>query len=309
MLRSILLYLSHAGWAKSVITNFPLAKRVARRFVAGETLAEAVSTIRQLNQEGLLATLDFLGESVHSKTDAEAAAAEYVTMLDAIAEHQLDATVSLKLTQLGLDLSESVCLNNMRTIVSHAATTRNHVTIDMESTGYTDVTLRIFRTLMSEYPDHIGTVIQAYLYRSEDDMAALRNEGAFVRLCKGAYMEPPKKAFPDKADVDANFVKLMQHYISNNAAETGAYLGIASHDVSIIDEARRYSAQHAIGNDRFEFQMLYGIRSDLQRELAAEGYKMRVYVPFGTQWYPYFMRRLAERPANLWFFISNFFRK
>ncbi len=309
MLRSILLYLSSATWAKSLITNFFVARRVARRFIAGENLEAALDAIRKLNTDGLEVTLDYLGESVYSEEDATQAANEYIVMLDTIARHNLRATVSLKLTQLGLDVGEETCVTNMRRILEHAREIGNHVTIDMESSDYTDITLRVFRTLRQDYGfDNVGTVIQAYLYRSAADMEALQQEGAFVRLCKGAYKEPPDRAFPSKADVDANYIKIMKAYVSGNAAATGAYLGVASHDAQIIDTMRAYASEAGIGNDRFEFQMLYGIRSDLQRKLAQEGYTMRVYVPFGTQWYPYFMRRLAERPANLWFFISNFFK-
>jgi proline dehydrogenase len=198
----------------------------------------------------------------------------------------------------------------MRRILERASATGNHVTIDMESTAYTDVTLRIFRALRHDYHfDNVGTVVQAYLYRTEQDMVELCQEGAFVRLCKGAYKEPPSKAFPLKRDVDANFVKIMKAYVNSSAGPSSAHLAVASHDAHIIDAMRNYARDQNISNDRFEFQMLYGIRSDLQRELAQQGFTMRVYVPFGRQWYPYFMRRLAERPANLWFFISNFFRR
>ncbi|GAB4575130.1 MAG: proline dehydrogenase [Anaerolineae bacterium] len=309
MLRSALLYLSGADWARSVVTHFFVARRVARRFVAGESLEEAIGVVRKLQAAGLEVTLDFLGESVHSEADARGAAEQYLQLLDAIETHQLRATVSLKLTQLGLDISEDLCLENMRRILEKARALNNHITIDMESSAYTDVTLRIYRTLRHEYGfDNVGVVIQAYLYRSTADMEALREEGAFVRLCKGAYKEPPDRAFPSKADVDANFVRLMRAYLSNGTTDTGAYLAVATHDQKIIDEMRRFAREAAISNDCFEFQMLYGIRADLQQELAQQGYTMRVYVPFGTQWYPYFMRRLAERPANLWFFVSNLFR-
>ncbi|MBN1964795.1 MAG: proline dehydrogenase family protein [Anaerolineae bacterium] len=309
MLRVLLLYLAGAGWARSLITHFFVARRVARRFVAGETMADAVSATRRANAEGLLVTLDFLGEAVHSPEDAEQAAAQYLTILDTIAENDLQATVSLKLTQLGLDVSAELCTTNMRRILAHAAQYGNHVTIDMESADYTDCTLQMYRTLRHEYDfDNVGTVIQSYLYRSDADMAALKQEGAFVRLCKGAYKEPPEVAYPDKKDVDASYVRLMQGYLADGAAPPGTYLGIATHDVRMIDAAREIITAHDVPADRYEFQMLYGIRSDLQRELVQQGYKMRVYVPFGTEWYPYFMRRLAERPANLWFFVSNLLR-
>lgn len=305
MLRSLLLYLSDAGWAKALISNFFLARRVARRFIAGETLDEALAVVKTLNQERLLVTLDHLGEAVSSEADARRATDEYRDILTAIAANDLQATVSLKLTHLGLDISQNLCLANMRRILTKAAETNNHVTIDMESTAYTDRTLDIFRTLRDEF-DNVGTVIQSYLYRSEADMQALQAEGAFVRLCKGAYKEPSDKAFPRKADVDASYVKLMMAYVADGS--TGAYLGIGTHDARIINIAREHFQAENIPGERYEFQMLYGIRGDLQRELVQQGYKVRVYVPFGTQWYPYFMRRLAERPANLWFFISNLLR-
>jgi proline dehydrogenase len=198
----------------------------------------------------------------------------------------------------------------MRRILQKAKETANHVTIDMESADYTDTTLRIYRTLRHEYGfDNVGIVIQAYLYRSEADMLALADEGAFVRLCKGAYKEPPEVAFPDKADVDANYAHLLQLFLNPSACSTGAYLGIATHDEKMIAAAKTHLKAHDIAHDCFEFQMLYGIRGKLQEQLRDDGYKMRVYVPYGTQWYPYFMRRLAERPANIWFFVSNFFRR
>ncbi len=309
MLRTILLYLSQAVWAKNLITHFFVARRVAQRFVAGETLDDAVRVVTHLNNEGLVATLDYLGEAVHSEADASSATDHYIKILEAIAEHQLQATISLKLTHLGLDISEDICLNNLRRILERSVETHNHVTIDMESTLYTDTTLKIFRTLRHEYSfEKVGTVIQAYLYRSEQDVKSLHEEGAFIRLCKGAYKEPPDKAFPKKADVDENFIGLMKYYVSNTAASTGAYLGIATHDSNIIYTMCQYSDDMHISRDRFEFQMLFGIRADLQRQLVQQGYTMRVYVPFGSQWYPYFMRRLAERPANLWFFVSNLLR-
>jgi len=309
MLRSILLYLAGAGWAKTLITRFFVARRVARRFIAGETLAEAVPVVKKLNADGLVVTLDYLGESVTSTQDASEAADQYIRILDTIASNNLQATVSLKLTQFGLDISEDTCLFNLRRIVEHARQLGNHVTIDMESHEYTDATLRIFREMHHAFGrDHVGTVIQAYLYRSEQDMADLKAEGAFVRLCKGAYKEPPDVAFARKADVDANYIKLMEAFVNTHVTPSETYLGVATHDARIIDAMRAYAARVGIPRNRFEFQMLYGIRTDLQRKLVQEGYTTRIYVPFGTQWYPYFMRRLAERPANLWFFISNFFR-
>jgi proline dehydrogenase len=310
MLRALLLYLSEAGWAKNLIMKIGLARRSALRFVAGDTLEDAITTTRRLNENGLEVTLDHLGESVTDEAGARKAAQAYHEMIDAIAEGDVRATVSLKLTQLGLDIREDLCMENMRAILNRAQAAGNHVTIDMENTDHTDATLKVFRTLREDYEyDNVGTVIQAYLYRSEDDMKALASEGAFVRLCKGAYKEPPELAFPKKADVDANFVKLTQLYLSPEAQQAGAYLGIATHDEKMIDAAKRYIKANHVPQEHFEFQMLYGIRSKLQEQLRDEGYKVRIYVGYGTEWYPFFMRRLAERPANVWFVISNFLRR
>jgi proline dehydrogenase len=310
MLRSLFLYLSEAAWAEKLIVNVGLARRTVHRFVAGNTLAEALDVVYGLNQRGLEVTLDHLGESVSDEASARQAAGEYLELLDAIDAHAARATVSLKLTQIGLDIREDLCLDNMRRILARAAETGNHVTIDMESTAHTEATLRVFRTLRQEHGfDNVGIVIQAYLYRSESDMRALAAEGAFVRLCKGAYKEPPDRAFPDKADVDASFVHLTELFLTPEARAAGAYLGIATHDEAMIAAAKRYIQAQDVPYETFEFQMLYGIRSKLQEQLRDDGFTMRVYVPYGTQWYPYFMRRLAERPANVWFLLSNFFRR
>lgn len=308
MLRSILLYLSEAAWAKRFVMGVGPIRRSAERFVAGSTIEDAIETARQLTARGLEVTLDHLGESVTDETGARKAAQAYFDLLDAIKENDVRATVSLKLTQLGLDVRKDLCVENMRAILIRARETGNHVTIDMESSAYTDVTLEIFRMLREEF-DNVGTVIQSYLIRSADDMAALAQEGAFVRLCKGAYKEPPDRAFSAKADVDASFVRLTHLFLSQEAREAGAYIGIATHDEKMIDAAKQYVAQHDVPRDAFEFQMLYGIRSRLQEQLRDEGYVVRVYVGYGTEWYPFFMRRLAERPANLWFILSNFFRR
>ncbi|MBI5958870.1 MAG: proline dehydrogenase family protein [Chloroflexi bacterium] len=308
MLRSFFLYLSHAHWAKNLIMKIGPARRSAKRFVAGDTLDEAIEVVRKLNQRGLEVTLDHLGESVTDEAGALQAVQAYLTMLEKIAQTGVRATASLKLTQLGLDVREELCLKNMRQILDCAKASGNHITIDMESTAYTDSTLRIFRQLRQEY-DNLGTVIQAYLYRSEADMKTLGQEGAFVRLCKGAYKEPADRAFPGKADVDANFVKLVQNYLSPEATQAGAYLGIATHDEKMVSAAKTHVQTNHVSNEHFEFQMLYGIRSRLQEQLHDEGYKVRVYVGYGTEWYPFFMRRLAERPANVWFILSNFFRR
>lgn len=308
MFRSALLYLSQANWAKSLIMNVGPARRGAERFVAGETLPEAIEVTRRLNDDGLEVALDHLGESVTDEQGAVQATQAYLDLLDAIASNGVRATASLKLTQLGLDISEQLCLDNMRRILERAKAINNHITIDMESSDYTDSTLRVYRTLRRDF-SNVGTVIQAYLYRSEDDMRALAAEGAFVRLCKGAYKEPADRAFPKKAAVDANFVRLTELFLSEEARAAGAFLAIATHDEKMIAAAKAYVRAHDVPPDSFEFQMLYGIRPNLQAQLRDDGFTMRLYAGYGTEWYPYFMRRLAERPANVWFIASNFFRR
>jgi proline dehydrogenase len=306
VLRRFLLYLSAAGWARGIVTRLGVARRVARRFVAGETLDEALQVTRELNQRGLLVTLDYLGESVHSEEDARGVVTAYCELLDCIHKGQLKASISLKLTHLGLDIGEELCLSNLQTILAKAKEFGIQVTIDMESTAYTDRTLQIYRTLRDNGGfANVGTVIQAYLYRSEGDMQALAEEGSHIRLCKGAYLEPAELAFPEKTDVDANYVKLADAFL---AAPPPAYLCIATHDEAMIQAAQASVKKHSLSPERYEFQMLYGIRSSRQAELAAAGHQMRVYVPFGAAWYPYFMRRLAERPANLGFFVRSLFR-
>ncbi|MCB9435465.1 MAG: proline dehydrogenase family protein [Anaerolineales bacterium] len=307
-MRSVLLYLAGAGWSRSLVTNFFLARRAARRFVAGETLDEAVAAARQLNTKGMMVSLDHLGESVHNKEAALSATADYLVLLDAIYANKLDANVSVKLTQLGLDIDESLCVDNMRRILAKASEIGTTVNIDMESSAYTEITLKIFRQLNQEY-QNIGTVIQAYLYRSEGDMQQLAQEGGVIRLCKGAYKEPADVAFPEKADVDANYMKLTKAYLSEENRQHRAYLKVATHDPKIIQETIDYAEANGVKPTEFEFQMLYGIRTQTQLELVEKGYRMRVYVPYGTEWYPYFMRRLAERPANIWFIMKNLFTK
>ncbi|HUN07742.1 MAG TPA: proline dehydrogenase family protein [Aggregatilineales bacterium] len=305
MLRLFLLYLSRAGWARGLITRWGVARRMARRFVAGETLDDAISASQALNQRGLLVTLDYLGESVARAEDTVAVVDMYRALLDRIQQQGLKASVSLKLTHLGLDISEELCQTNLRHILTTAKAHGIPVTIDMENTPYTDVTLRIYRTMRDEYDfSNVGTVIQSYLRRSEADMQALAAEGAHIRLVKGAYLEPAELAFPDKAEVDASFIRLLRDYLPSSG-----YLCIASHDEQMIAAGQSAAKAAALPPERFEFQMLYGIRTTRQEELAKAGYQMRVYVPFGEAWYPYFMRRLAERPTNLWFFTKSFFSR
>ncbi|MBK8984629.1 MAG: proline dehydrogenase family protein [Chloroflexi bacterium] len=287
-----------------------LARSVAGRFVAGENIAAAMEAARTLNDKGLSVTLDFLGESVNTADEARAARDEIMAMLDAIAANGINGNVSVKLTQLGLRVDEDLALDNVRRLLERAESHNNKVRIDMEESAVTDATLAVYGRLRDElgFGQRVGIVIQAYLYRSQADVASLIDAGAWVRLCKGAYAEPSDVAFVDKADTDANYVKLMEMMLSPEARQRGVHLGIATHDEKMIQAALAYAQAHNIGPREFEFQMLYGVRRELQEKLVADGYQVRVYVPYGTAWYPYFMRRLAERPANLWFFVSNFLR-
>lgn len=306
VLRDVLLALSTHPLAHRAVVGFILSRRVARRFVAGERLDEAIQVIEKLNAQNLQVTLDHLGESVTQEREAREAKDEYLRALDAIAAHQVKSHVSLKLTQMGLDLDPELCLDNLRQIVGRAHATGAFARIDMEDSQRTQSTLNIFKTLREEF-DNVGIAIQAYLYRSAADMQALHAMGANVRLCKGAYKEPPSVAFPQKKDVDANYIKLAQIFLQPNGKANGAHLALATHDEDIINWARGYIAAHALEYRRLEFQMLYGIRFDLQRQLAAAGYSVRVYVPYGSHWYPYLMRRLAERPANVIFLARGAF--
>lgn len=314
MLREFFLYLSRAGWAQTFITRFPLARAMAMRFVAGETIAEAIKAIRTLNAKGINVTMDFLGESVSTRAEAEQAAAEYVRALEQIAASGVCANVSLKLTQFGLDIDRDFCLENVRRVVAKAQAVGTFVRVDMEGTPHTDLTLGIVADLRREF-SNVGTVLQAYLYRTEADLLALADAGVRVRLCKGAYQEPADKAYPEKADTDANYIKLSKLLLDRGGnaptdptGRTPALAALATHDEKMIAAAKAYVAEKQIPREQFEFQMLYGVRSQLQEQLVREGYAVRAYVPYGTHWYPYFMRRLAERPANVWFFISNYFK-
>ena len=303
MLRRLLLYLSSAGWARTFVTQFFLARRVARRFVAGETLAEALDVTRDLNACGLLVSLDYLGESATEAADTEAIVATYRELLEHIHTRGLDASISLKLTHLGLDINEDLCVTNLRHILTDARAHDIRVTLDMESSAYTDRTLRIYRTMRDEYDfDNIGTVIQSALKRSQADMHELAAEGARIRLCKGAYLEPSSVAYEQKAAVDASYRQIMADYFQHTPP---AILEVATHDETIIQQAQAHLHKQDVPTTHYEFQMLYGVRGSRQVELAGMGHRVRVYVPFGEAWYPYFMRRLAERPANLWFFLRS----
>jgi proline dehydrogenase len=302
-MRALLLKLSENKRLAPFIMSNGVSRRVARRFVAGETLNDAIEAARTLNTAGRSASLDLLGENVSDEMGARNAADGYLAMFDRIAREKLNANVSLKLTQLGLDLDGSLCQQLVEKIVAHATSLGNFVRIDMEGSAYTQRTVELTKRARAKHAA-VGTVMQAYLYRAEKDVHELLRAGCRMRLCKGAYQEPPEIAFPEKADVDANYVKLMKLLLPS-----GIYHGIATHDPAMIQATKDFVREKNIGRDQFEFQMLYGIRTDLQQQLVREGYRLRIYIPFGTDWFPYFMRRLAERPANLAFFLRNLFSK
>jgi len=285
-----------------------MGRRVSRRFVAGMTVEEAIAVAEQLNSEGIDVTLDSLGESVAEVSQAEESAATYHQLLDEIGTRKLRANVSLKLTQMGMDigghgagpeLAEAIVAR----LVEHAARINSFVRIDMEGSDYTEATIAMTERLYRRWPGAVGTVLQAYLFRTADDVERLLAQGIRMRLCKGAYKEPAEIAFAAKSDVDANYVKLAHRLVTSPV-----FCGIATHDEAIVDELEAFVAAHAVEKSAFEFQMLYGIRRDLQRKLVDAGFGVRVYVPFGREWYPYFMRRLAERPANVLFLAKNFFK-
>jgi proline dehydrogenase len=301
MLRSTLLYLSNQQQVFNFIRHNRIAKSFASRFVAGETIDTALTAVAALNQQGITASLDLLGESVSNEAEARDAGRQYVQMLDRIRERGLNANVSVKLTAMGLDVSEELCVEIMHDVLARARDCKSFVRLDMESSAYTDRTLALFYDrLYPAYPENVGIVLQSYLYRTDQDVERANQARCRVRICKGAYKEPPEVAYPDKKDVDACYVRAMKALMRD-----GHYPGLATHDEAIIAEAKRWAAEQGIAPSRFEFQMLYGVRRDLQEQLVSEGYNMRVYVPFGTQWYPYLMRRLAERPANLAFMTGN----
>jgi proline dehydrogenase len=304
-LRNVLLYLSDQPKVFKFLRNNRLAQKFARRFVAGETPDEALVAVKALNVKGITASLDLLGESTTNEVEARKAGREYLFLLDKIRERNLDANVSVKLTAMGLDVSEELCVLIMHEVLDRARQHRSFVRIDMEGSAYTERTLSLFeQRLYPMYPENVGIVLQSYLYRTQADVERAIQLKCRVRLCKGAYKEPPSVAYPDKDDVDANYVRCMQQLMLH-----GNYPGIATHDETIISEAKRFAKENSIGRERFEFQMLYGVRRDLQERLVREGYRMRVYVPFGTQWYPYLMRRLAERPANVAFMTGNIIKE
>ena len=305
MLRSALLYLSNQPRVFEFVRNNGLAKRFASRFVAGETLDEALDAVRTLNARGIRASLDLLGESVTNDREARGTRDAYIEILSRIHAQRLDANVSVKLTAMGLDISEELCVSLMQDVLARAQQYNTFVRVDMESSEYTDRTLHLFEhRLYPHYRNHVGIVLQSYLYRTFTDIEYAVKLGCRVRLCKGAYKEPASVAYAEKKDVDANYVKCMHALLRE-----GNFPGIATHDPAMINETKRFARENDIAASRFEFQMLYGVRRDLQERLVREGYGMRVYVPFGTQWYPYLMRRLAERPANVAFITGNVLRE
>lgn len=319
MLRSLFITLSKAYWAQRWITRWALAWRVASRFIAGETVEQAIRAVQALNQQGLLATLDQLGENTKTVQDAENAAIGILNLLDEIERQGVQANVSVKLSQLGMLIDPQLAEKHLRRIVEKAREVNNFIRVDMEDSTLTDGTLKMITALHGEGFKNVGTVIQSYLYRSLDDARQLVERGVKIRLVKGAYQEPPHLAYPKKRDVDAAFDRLSDLLIEaslrfENSPVTGGgrfppLAAIATHDEKRIEYAIQRAKRLGLPVERLEFQMLYGIRRDLQLSLVRQGYPIRIYVPFGTHWYPYFMRRLAERPANVWFFISNFFQR
>ncbi|MEX2143818.1 MAG: proline dehydrogenase family protein [Anaerolineales bacterium] len=318
MLRSFLIYLSKAAWARRLTTLLPFARRTARRFVAGESIEEALQAVREINTAGMLATLDLLGEHTGDDAAANDARLQIQQLLTRLAQSGLRSNVSIKLTQIGLKLDEALCAQHLKGILDAAATHGLYVRIDMEESACVDATLRLYRQMRAAGAENVGVVLQSALYRSDSDVLALLEEGARIRLVKGAYMEPLEVAYAAKKDVDAAYDRqadLMLH--ASHApglprGNDGAWPPIAAygtHDAARVDFVKRHSEEIGIGKQHFEFQMLYGIRRELQNQLVQEGYAVRVYVPFGREWYPYFMRRLAERPANLWFFLSSLLRR
>jgi proline dehydrogenase len=305
LLRSAFIALSTNQPMRRFSESSSVGRKLSSRFVAGLDIEDALRVAAMLNEHGMKVTLDSLGESVSNEDEANKSADIYHQMLDAIADQKLDANISVKLTQMGLELDPDLAFKIASGLTEHCKATNNFLRIDMEGSHLTQVTIDQVRRLHAreEYRGHIGIVIQAYLYRSEADIRELVDDGIRIRLCKGAYQEPPTIAYPKKHDTDTNYVRLTGQLLSSPI-----YHGIATHDEAMIEAAKNYAANQGIAPGHFEFQMLYGVRRDLQRRLVKEGYNVRIYVPFGREWYPYFMRRLAERPANVFFLAKNFFR-
>jgi proline dehydrogenase len=306
LLRSTFIGLSQNSRIRRFAEQSSLGRRMSSRFVAGFRIEDALAAAQNLAGQGLAVTLDSLGENVATPTQARNSAQIYHWLLDSLAKSKNDANVSLKLTQMGMDLGPGLATEIVSGLVDHAVQSNSFVRVDMEGSAYTQATIDLVRKLhaIPANRGHVGIVIQAYLRRSADDIANLLSDGIRIRLCKGAYQEPPDLAFPDKKDVDGNFVALTRTLL-----KSGVFHGIATHDPAMIEAAKAFARDQRIDPSTFEFQMLYGVRRDLQGSLVKEGYKVRIYVPFGEEWYPYFMRRLAERPANVLFIARNFFRK
>jgi proline dehydrogenase len=323
MFRSFFIYLSKVGWTKQVLMGSAVGRKTASRFVAGETPESAIQAVRELNRQGILATLDHLGENTETRSDAEKATADILLILDLIEQAGVKSNVSIKLSQIGLLLDEGFCLGNLKRILDKAAAYQSFIRLDMEDSSFTERTLGAYREMRKLGYANLGVVIQAYLFRSEADLCELVKDDTRVRLCKGAYKEPPQIAFPKKSDVDANYDHLAEILLDCSAQAVSSrdvhevsdggkpppITAIATHDPVRQEHALRYAEKLNLPKAALEFQMLYGIRHDLQVKLVTAGYPVRVYIPYGTQWYPYLMRRLGERPANAWFILSNFFRK
>lgn len=302
--RSALLYLARHEGLKDFAVRFRPFKRMTTRFVAGEDIEEAIAAIREINKLNCTASFDHLNESVANEAETKEEVREYLNILSRIDETGIRSNVSIKLTQFGLDIDPELAYTNARMVVEEAARRGNFVRVDMEQSSVTQVTIDVFKRLRAEFGlNDVGIVLQSYLRRTFDDAQELLKIPARIRICKGAYNEPPEVAFPDKKDVDENYIRVMKLLLSS-----GTYHGIATHDPNMINATIRYARDAGIGKEAFEFQMLYGVRRDLQEKLARDGYNVRVYVPYGKHWYPYFMRRLAERPANIWFVMKNMFK-
>jgi proline dehydrogenase len=319
MLRTFLIYLSKADWARQIVTRWSFARKAASRFIAGEKLDDAIEVIRTLNAKNINATLDHLGEHTSNPEKAVQATKDIITILERIHQEGVRSNISIKLTQIGLAVDEDLCAENLNRILTAAVNLSTFVRIDMEDSQWVEKTLGLFKNSLVDCScENVGIVIQSYLYRSEEDISALLRSGARIRLCKGAYKEPENIAYPQKSDVDANFdllvLQLLDGSIANgipSISDDGKIPpipGIATHDEERITYTNKALIEKGLPKEAVEFQMLHGIRRDLQESLAQEGYPVRVYVPYGSEWYPYFTRRLAERPANLWFFLSNLFR-
>lgn len=318
-MRSFLISLSKAAWAQRLVTHWEFARRMASRFIAGETLGEALEVVRQLNARGMVATIDHLGENTTSADDSVRASDEVIEIIEAIETNHLRANISVKLSQIGLLIDEDLCRENLRRLLEKAREQHNFIRIDMEDSNLTEKTIGVYLWARKQGFENTGIVIQSYLYRSQKDISELAKFDTRVRLCKGAYKEPVSVAFPKKVQVDTNFECITQLLFEESqkrgfpkVSEDGRIPpipGIATHDARRIEFAKRLAAEMKMPKEALEFQMLHGIRRDLQENLVQQGYPVRIYVPFGTRWYPYFMRRLAERPSNLWFFVSNFFRR